>query len=1144
MTKYRTPQFWIPNNSTPIKTILVNWVIMRDDNGNNGWENSINFRNQVDAMFVEINNRYSNSQPKGYSLTCEPSYTHVTDTRIRFELNEIIFIDNSAFNNSCSFTSGRIMDDYVYQNYPSSRKAINHIFTQPTTAVCGPWGYYTTNNGRAFFHTQNSMWSPYWVVWGEHIDHIAHEYAHSLGLHHTYSDEYTQISHYDFLDDVFGTCPEPAMANASHPCFSNCGSGGNCPTTPSPGNVSYLLKCFFTNTYGKPMMCGGHEPTYISPKQAGRMNRTLSMINGSFLIDGKYMHQYVKEHHSGGLPFEVNANETWDFPIQFYQDVLVKSGKTLTIKCEVRMPIQGKIIVEPGANLIIDGGVLTCAWPESMWQGIEVHGDRTKSQSLTLGVQYQGKVIMKNNAIIENALEGISTIKVDGNNLDWNYTGGIIQAENSRFIDCRRAVQYLSYQNFNPSTGSPMNNLGFFKNCSFLTNGQLKEPTAFPYAFVSLYDVKGVRFLGNAFVNSASFSENLGVKGMGIVSIDAKFSVIPYCTSTLPVGGTCPTNDLMKNSFHDLSYGIHSSGGMSSLNAITVSKSDFHNNDFGIYIKTLDYCTITENNFDVGQNNSFDTYGLYIDNSTGYKVEGNNFTTTHNGTIGSYINNSQYFANSVYRNNYNKLQVGNIAAHDNFDNANYVGLKMNCDNFTNGTYDIAVLPSTNVLTDIFPFQGICTGNSAKLVRNSYSATCAGSDNQYFVDKSSGVYILHKNSIEVDREPACRSVYVLASDCSGITFDATNDCPSTLGTSLHSINANVTAIKNSITPLQALLDEGNSNYLISSIYSSLPAGDLKNILLAKSPYLSDEVLIKYLQIPHTPPYGNLKQVIIANSPVTESVKTVLEQIYLPSGVRSEIDAAQIGLSGRFNLEAQLADLKFSKDLLVSDKIRLFLNDTIISNPLDSVIAILKDENRIKIRSKLIDAYIAKKDFVNAQHEIMNLRSEPGMSEIADFKDLLITLYQSIEGCYKMKSDTYLKSKIEDWANGCDKETCKNAQALLQKVFETNYKEEVLLPNSATRSMVQQASAIDKKVWSKVFPNPAQNTVNFKIEIQENLINSMIVISDLVGRKIFTIQVEDASLPIELNVTEFTNGIYFYSVYNNNILLETEKFTIQK
>ena len=83
----------------------------------------------------------------------------------------------------------------------------------------------------------------------------------------------------------------------------------------------------------------------------------------------------------------------------------IENGKTLTVTGTVYCADGTRIIVRPGGKLIVDGGTLTSACAGEMWQGVEVVGDRTKHQTAA----NQGTVILRNNAVIENAHCAVKT---------------------------------------------------------------------------------------------------------------------------------------------------------------------------------------------------------------------------------------------------------------------------------------------------------------------------------------------------------------------------------------------------------------------------------------------------------------------------------------------------------------------------------------------------------------------------------------------------------------------------------------------------------------------------------------------------------------------------------------------------------------
>ncbi len=143
LNKYRLPGYWIPDENTPIKTILVNYIVCLKDDGSGGWVDSPEFRDQVDLMFQKLNEWYSNSIPKGYSLTCEPDINYITDTRIRFELNEIIFINNSSFHVALNPSP---IFDWLEEHHLEYKKAMNHFFTMPPQGSTSYWGQYNINS--------------------------------------------------------------------------------------------------------------------------------------------------------------------------------------------------------------------------------------------------------------------------------------------------------------------------------------------------------------------------------------------------------------------------------------------------------------------------------------------------------------------------------------------------------------------------------------------------------------------------------------------------------------------------------------------------------------------------------------------------------------------------------------------------------------------------------------------------------------------------------------------------------------------------------------------------------------------------------------------------------------------------------------
>src|SRR5690606_28660050 len=166
-----------------------------------------------------------------------------------------------------------------------------------------------------------------------------------------------------------------------------------------------------------------------------------------------------------GVPSTVSGITSLTGNLQAYTDIQIEPGATLSISGVIEMSPTKKIIIKPGGKLVLDGGTLTnSACSEELWQGIEIWGNHNLPQTAA----NQGLLIVKNNALIENAENAVTVWKPS----DWGTTGGIVEATNSTFRNNRRSIEFLAYQNLQ-TNGYIAPNRSYFKNCTFEINDDL-----------------------------------------------------------------------------------------------------------------------------------------------------------------------------------------------------------------------------------------------------------------------------------------------------------------------------------------------------------------------------------------------------------------------------------------------------------------------------------------------------------------------------------------------------------------------------------------------------------------------------------------------------------------------------------------------
>ncbi|MDL2297379.1 hypothetical protein LJC68_09680, partial [Bacteroidales bacterium OttesenSCG-928-B11] len=490
--------------------------------------------------------------------------------------------------------------------------------------------------------------------------------------------------------------------------------------------------------------------------------------------------------------------------------LIVEASALSTIKGLVKCSPTASILVRPGGKLVVDGGTLTNACDGGMWQGIFVEGNSLLPQTAA----NQGTVELKNGAILEHAVVGITTTRVSGQFYVRNTAGGIIKATSTTFRNNQTAVKILPYTNKTSNGNIILDNACSFTLCNF----SLDQDNLLPENNLSfsehayLSGVRGVKFSGCSFTATSpnSFCQ-------GINAHNAGFSVKEYCPTTYSFSNCVCTQSPTRSSFSGFSSGIsiYTTG---TQHAVTVDRCDFANNNVGMSVEGMNNVRITRSNFVMYSNME---QGVTLSDATGYHLEENSFSGrdpmfppqtlpfTPKG-YGIYIYNSGANENSIYRNSFSHVTYPVMVNGNNGSSTlGTPGLQFTCNQFTSTGTGIVIYIGYGAT--IRAMQGTQTkGADNDFVSADQAFSCV----QYFN------YYYSTQTYHVPPMPLCNYIAKIPL---ALTF--ANPCGSTLCNSgpLYSpTNASPSAqyeqLKSSLSQLQA------QHQTLSDAASSFPLGD--------------------------------------------------------------------------------------------------------------------------------------------------------------------------------------------------------------------------------------------------------------------------------------------------------------------------------
>lgn len=380
-----------------------------------------------------------------------------------------------------------------------------------------------------------------------------------------------------------------------------------------------------------------------------------------------------------------STNETWNTSKTVRGIVRIQNNASLTISNTTiefadskNCGIETHIVVEEGGHLIISNSILTSdsRCDQYPWDGIKVRGNNQEPHTTT----YQGKITMTNSTI-ENARWALVLGEcLYDDTKSWNpnetYGGGIVNADNATFLNCRRSVHFSPYPY---SISNPSTNTSYFEDCDFKNTQSL--PGSYKVGamhYVSMLGIQDVDYLGCHFTNDYVVSLGEDPFSSAIGGVDCGFYLLPSSSrSTL---------------IERMKYGVEVRNTTFVDYPIDVISASFNENTHSIYLKNCSWPKIVANVFNVGYPGINDIpYGMYLYECQEYKVELNSFVNNAgSATHGVVINNSteENNLNRIYDNDFRDFWIAVSGYDENRGLGPNTGLKILCNSFEGNDYDI------------------------------------------------------------------------------------------------------------------------------------------------------------------------------------------------------------------------------------------------------------------------------------------------------------------------------------------------------------------------------------------------------------------------------------------------------------------------
>ncbi len=567
-------------------TLPVNFVIVQDLNGDKNFDlNNSEHINFLNDIADKMNGRMDNLVPE--TCSCSVAPTFYGNTRIQYDVN-LIEMRTAIWDHEVNDPTPRldiscsVTDHYAYD--------LNAEFIQDPDYSEAITFFFTDNE------SDTNVYAKRWYS-GTRCEN---DLSHPALIHAP-----DAIEDYIYLDSGLGN-PDQSLETlsnfygrtAAHEIFHQFQLG------QGHKDACAINIMNSTGRFGTPAPNPNNPETAITGCQLRQTYGTLM---------AHHMAKYVPCIQSYDQEIEITTNETWDRSTKIFSNVRVMSGASLTIECHIEMQQDGKIFVEEGGRLIVDGGEITSC---GTWYGIQVQGSMEG---------YSVEII--NGAVIENANRAaVSMFHESG----WLLGGGNarILIDEATFINCDRMLAMGAWpRQWNQS----------IIRKSTQENGRWG---------ITNWNCMGVTVDDNIFNKQLKVCVNT-IDGSYQSITDNEFysqdiDVLLINTAILE------SSNIKENDFNGANTGLHIVGG--SIGFMDIEDNEFNNDVFGCFFDDHSAYNLEENEF----NSDFGAISA-SNGGAGNRVSENEF---YDNAIGIY----PFFDNSGYNFTFNCFETGLVDA--------------------------------------------------------------------------------------------------------------------------------------------------------------------------------------------------------------------------------------------------------------------------------------------------------------------------------------------------------------------------------------------------------------------------------------------------------------------------------------------------